>query len=88
MEAITSTSASFTNGGSTISSLGTLPGGAGVVLLLVRRPVPLEADRRIPYERSAGRYAAVRQTIGEPDPFRLRHRLAIKQVVAEPFAAR
>jgi Fic family protein len=26
------------------------------------------------YERSAARYAAVRQSLGEPDPFRLRHR--------------
>ncbi len=26
------------------------------------------------YERSAARYAAVRQTLGEPDPFRLRYR--------------
>jgi fido (protein-threonine AMPylation protein) len=33
--------------------------------------------------RSAARYAAIRQTIGEPDPFRLRHRLALKQVVGE-----
>ncbi len=35
------------------------------------------------YERSASRYAAVRQTLGEPDPFRLRHRLAIKSLVSE-----
>jgi fido (protein-threonine AMPylation protein) len=35
------------------------------------------------YERSAARYAAIRQTTGEPDPFRLRHRQALKQVVAE-----
>lgn len=35
------------------------------------------------YERSAHRYAAIRQTLGEPDQFRLRHRLAIKDVVAE-----
>ncbi len=39
------------------------------------------------YERSARRYAAVRQTLGEPDPFRLRHRLAIKSVVAEVIKA-
>jgi hypothetical protein len=35
------------------------------------------------YDRSSARYAAVRQTLGEPDPFRLRHRLAIKQVVTD-----
>jgi Fic family protein len=35
------------------------------------------------YERSAARYAAIRQTIGEPDPFRLRYRQAVKQVVAD-----
>lgn len=35
------------------------------------------------YERSASRYAAVRQQIGEPDPFRLRHRAALRDVVSE-----
>jgi hypothetical protein len=35
------------------------------------------------YERSAERYAAVRQSLGEPDPFRLRHRDALRAVVAE-----
>ena len=33
------------------------------------------------YERSAERYAAVRQSLGEPDPFRLRHREALRKVV-------
>ena len=33
------------------------------------------------YERSADRYAAVRQSLGEPDPFRMRHRSALRQVV-------
>ncbi len=33
------------------------------------------------YERSAARYAAIRQTLGEPDPFRLRHREALKGIV-------
>jgi len=33
------------------------------------------------YKRSAERYAAVRQSIGEPDPFRLKHRDALRQVV-------
>jgi hypothetical protein len=35
------------------------------------------------YERSAARYAEVRQTLGEPDPFRLRYRDAIRQVVSD-----
>jgi hypothetical protein len=34
------------------------------------------------YERSCARYAAVRQVLGEPDPFRLRHRERLKEVVA------
>lgn len=33
------------------------------------------------YERSCARYAAVRQSLGEPDPFRLRHRGALAEVV-------
>ncbi|MGH6911960.1 hypothetical protein, partial [Hypericibacter sp.] len=35
------------------------------------------------YERSAARYAAVRQSLGEPDPFRLRHRAALQDIVGE-----
>jgi hypothetical protein len=33
------------------------------------------------YERSASRYAAVRQSLGEPDPFRLKHRAELRQIV-------
>ncbi len=33
------------------------------------------------YGRSADRYAAVRQSLGEPDPFRLQHRSALREVV-------
>jgi len=33
------------------------------------------------YERSAARYTAVRQSLGEPDPFRLQHRAALRQIV-------
>ncbi|MDE2562845.1 MAG: Fic family protein, partial [Sphingomonadales bacterium] len=33
------------------------------------------------YERSADRYAAVRQSLGEPDPFRLQHREALRDVI-------
>jgi hypothetical protein len=40
------------------------------------------------YERSAERYAAVRQSLGEPDPFRLRHREALRAVVAEVVRGR
>jgi Fic/DOC family len=35
------------------------------------------------YERSALQYAAVRQSLGEPDPFRLRYRNEIREVVGE-----
>ncbi len=35
------------------------------------------------YERSASRYAAVRQSLGEPDPFRLKHRAGLKQIISE-----
>jgi hypothetical protein len=35
------------------------------------------------YERSCARYAAVRQVLGEPDAFRLRHRDRLKQVVGD-----
>lgn len=39
------------------------------------------------YERSAARYAAVRQSLGEPDPFRLRHRTALREIVGEVIRA-
>ncbi|MDR6623822.1 Fic family protein [Caulobacter segnis] len=35
------------------------------------------------YERSAARYAAVRQSVGEPDPFRLRHRQALRDLISQ-----
>jgi hypothetical protein len=35
------------------------------------------------YERSSARYAAVQQSLGEPDPFRLRYRRLLKQTVGE-----
>jgi Fic/DOC family len=34
------------------------------------------------YERSAARYAAVRQSLGEPDPFRLRYREQVRELIA------
>ena len=35
------------------------------------------------YERSARRYGAIRQSLGEPDPFRMRHRTEIRTLVCE-----
>lgn len=35
------------------------------------------------YERSAARYAAVRQSLGEPDPFRLRYRDQFRALIAD-----
>jgi Fic family protein len=40
------------------------------------------------YERSAARYAAVRQSLGEPDPFRLKYRTALREIVGEIIRAR
>ncbi|MSP83087.1 MAG: hypothetical protein EXQ94_09170 [Alphaproteobacteria bacterium] len=40
------------------------------------------------YERSAKRYAAVRQSLGEPDPFRLRHQAALREVVGAAVRGR
>lgn len=40
------------------------------------------------YERSAARYAAIRQSLGEPDPFRLRYREQFRQLIAELVRAR
>jgi len=34
------------------------------------------------YQRSCARYSAVRQSLGEPDPFRLRYRALVAEVVA------
>jgi hypothetical protein len=40
------------------------------------------------YERSASRYASVRQSLGEPDPFRLRYRAALRTLVGEVVRGR
>ena len=32
-------------------------------------------------ERSAARYTAVRQSLGEPDPFRLQYRAALREII-------
>ena len=34
------------------------------------------------YQRSCARYSAVRQSLGEPDPFRLRYRILVAEIVA------
>lgn len=39
------------------------------------------------YERSAARYAAIRQSLGEPDPFRMRYRDAMRDIVADVVTA-
>jgi len=35
------------------------------------------------YSRSANRYASIRQTVGEPDPFRLKYRVEIKEIISK-----
>ena len=40
------------------------------------------------YDRSCARYAAVRQTLGEPDPFRLRYRVQLGELVTEVVRSR
>jgi hypothetical protein len=40
------------------------------------------------YERSAARYAGVRQSLGKPDPLRFRHRAALRQIIGEVIRGR
>lgn len=40
------------------------------------------------YERSAARYMAVRQSLGEPDPLRLRYREQLQEIIAELIRAK
>lgn len=40
------------------------------------------------YERSSARYAAIRHTLGEPDPFRMRHRQLLGEVLAQAVRGR
>jgi hypothetical protein len=40
------------------------------------------------YHRSTEQYAAVRQSLGEPDPFRFKHRNALRQFVADAVRKR
>lgn len=39
------------------------------------------------YERSSARYVALRQSLGDPDAFRMRHRAALRQVIADVVRA-
>jgi len=40
------------------------------------------------YERSAARYAAVRQSVGEPDPFSFKHKAALREIVGDVVRGR
>ena len=40
------------------------------------------------YERSSARYSVIRQSLGEPDPFRLRHRSLIAETIRSVVAGR
>jgi hypothetical protein len=40
------------------------------------------------YERSAARYSAVRQSLGEPDPFRLRYREQLREIIGDLIRSR
>lgn len=40
------------------------------------------------YDRSAARYGAVRQSLGEPNPFRMRHRAALRDLVGRVICGR
>lgn len=48
----------------------------------LNRVEPLKEVFLWAYQRSAQRYAAIRQSLGEPDPFRLKHRDSLRTVVA------
>jgi len=55
-----------------------------LLLVYERGDISLMKDLFIwAYERSAARYGAIRQSVGEPDPFRLRNREALRQIVGE-----
>jgi len=40
------------------------------------------------YERSTSRYVAVRQSLGEPDPFRLAYRIALREIIGKVVRGR
>ena len=63
-----------------------VPEGAyidGVLVIYELNRVELLRDVFVwAYERSSARYSAVRQSLGEPDPFRLRYRAPVAELVA------
>ena len=63
-----------------------VPEGAyidGVLVIYELNRVELLRDVFVwAYERSSARYSAVRQSLGEPDPFRLRYRALVAELVA------
>lgn len=53
-----------------------------LLLIYERNEIGLMRDLFLwSYERSAARYGAVRQSVGEPDPFRLRYRDALRGLI-------
>lgn len=38
------------------------------------------------YHRSANRYASIQQTVSEPDPFRLKYRIEMKEIIKKVVA--
>ncbi len=61
---------------------------AYLALYELNRVEPLRDVFAWAYERSAARLGQVRASLGEPDPFRLEHRQALRRVVAELVRAR
>ena len=60
-----------------------------VLLIYERNDIALMRDLlRWAYERSAARYGAVRQSLGEPDPFRLLHGEELRDLVGEVVRGR
>ena len=47
-----------------------------------------ESDTHRAYDRSASRYRAVRQSLGEPNPVRLRYRTELRSLIADIIRAR
>jgi hypothetical protein len=54
----------------------------------LRRPDLLKEVFLWAYRRSAQRYMAIQQSLGDPDPFRLRHRQRIRDLIAEVIRGR
>ena len=55
-----------------------------VLLIYERNEIGLMKDLFVwAYERSAARYGAVQQSVGEPDPFRLRYREPLRDLIGQ-----